>query len=99
MTTERKVKMLSTRSEVTADNHGTGVELYYCSISGEPVICRVKMSSERKRAVECQNCPDEPYTCIFVGKGAHRAALGLKRKEEQRLGVLPSWTAFYGSRK
>lgn len=84
MTTERKVKMVSTKEEILSDNHGTGVEFFYCCVSGEPDIRRVNMNSLRKVLGHSQTQP-EPM-CIFVGKGAQRAARKLMLKEE-RLGV------------
>lgn len=86
MTTERKVKVVSTREEILSDNHGTGVEVFYCCVSGEPDIRRVNMSSLRKFLKGSEFQP-EPM-CIFVGKGAQRAARKLMLKEEQRLGVV-----------
>ena len=76
MTTE--VQMVSTKEEILMDKHGTGVELYYCCVSGEPDIRRIRMSGLRDFLARSQTQP-EPM-CIFVGKGAQRAARKLLLK-------------------
>lgn len=80
--------ILSTNEQLAQTKAKIGSELWSCCVTGDPVLTRTDMREikEVARYNLAHGLSGQPQT-VYVGKGAHRAALRTLRKEEARLGI------------
>ncbi len=86
------MQILSTTNEIATTKHKIGTVYWYCLSSGEPEITRKpigELVAEAKYNLSHNlgGDPDTNNQCVFVGKGAHRAARRALKRDEIRMGI------------
>lgn len=86
------MQILSTTNEIATTKHKIGTVYWYCLSSGEPEITRQPIAelvadAKYNLAHNLGGDPDTHNQCVFVGKGAHRAARRALKRDEIRVRI------------